>query len=329
MDWTYPRGAGPEGIFEIGRRLAEHIGRFPDATTFTNDAREMLRITRRVESIASGGRLFVGFQNAQKLQRERERYEALVAAGTDIVAFGEGHLGEAIEGLEYRALMADRQRLANNWFLVSDAPERAGFVSWEISDADSFGQGGAATPGKQFVGFITDDPLVVTELVSSLGTWGRPPQLHRRAEAPDPDRPDPASQALIDAIAQTTVDATGAASGAVVLALRKDDGDRALRMAVAIARDEQRRLVIVDRSSESIFGTPYNDLRGDDEYGPRPDRLFGAATAVREGRAVDSPSHHGRVRRRRRGRCVVPDARRIRRAGPSREPLRWVPHRAT
>ena len=82
MDWTYPRGAGPEGIFEIGRRLAEHIGRFPDATTFTNDAREMLRITRRVESIASGGRLFVGFQNAQKLQRERERYEALVAAGT-------------------------------------------------------------------------------------------------------------------------------------------------------------------------------------------------------------------------------------------------------
>ena len=36
MDWDYPHGAGPEGIFEIGSRLAEHIGRIPDATTFTH-----------------------------------------------------------------------------------------------------------------------------------------------------------------------------------------------------------------------------------------------------------------------------------------------------
>ncbi|MGD8486008.1 MAG: hypothetical protein PVH07_05145 [Chloroflexota bacterium] len=287
MDWTYPRGAGPEGIFEIGRRLAEHIGRIPDATTFTNDAREMLRITRRVERVARGGRLFVGFQNAHKLELERPRYEALVAADTDIVAFGEGQLREPIAGLEYRALRADRQRLANNWFLVSDAPERVGFVSWEISDADAFGAGGAATPGKEFVGFITDDPLVVTELASVLGTWGRPlrppPQP---TSAADPERPDPASQALIEAISQTSVEATGAAPGAVVLAMRRDDGDGALRTAVAIAAAEERPLVIVDRSAESIFGTPYNDLRGDDEYRPRPDRLFGAATAVREGRAL-------------------------------------------
>ena len=113
--------------------------------------------------------------------------------------------------------MADRQRLANNWFLVSDAPERAGFVSWEISDADSFGQGRRHAGQAVFVGFITDDPLVVTELVSSLGTWGRPPQLHPPSRGrPTPIRPDAASQALIDAIAQTTVDATGAASGAVI-----------------------------------------------------------------------------------------------------------------
>ena len=32
MDWNYPTGAGPEGIYEMGRRLAEHIGRLPDAT---------------------------------------------------------------------------------------------------------------------------------------------------------------------------------------------------------------------------------------------------------------------------------------------------------
>lgn len=284
MDWTYPAGAGPEGIFEIGRRLAEHIGRIPDATTFTNDAREMLRVTRRVESVARGGRLFVGFQNADKLELERPRYEALVAEGTDIVAFGSGELTKPIDGLEYRALDPDRLRLANNWFLVSDAPEQVAFVSWEISEGAAFGQGGAATPGKAFVGFITDDPLVVTELAKVLGAWKRPAPAQPPAPVA-PDRPDAASRALIDAIEGTSVSATGAPPGAVVLALRRDDSDRALCTAVAIARAEQRPLVIVDRSAESIFGTPYNDLRGDDDLRPAPDRLFDAGVALREGRA--------------------------------------------
>jgi hypothetical protein len=283
MDWDYPQGAGPEGIFEIGRRLAEHIGRIPDATTFTNDAREMLRLTRRVEAEARGGRLFVGFQNARKLELERARYESLVADGTQVIAFGEGQLQQPIDGLEYRSLGQDHRRLANNWFLVTDAPERVAFVSWEISDAGSFGEGGAATPGKAFVGFVTDDPVVVAELASVLGTWGRsatPPTT----PAPTAE-PDPASEALVRAIEGTTVNATDADPGAVVLAIRRDDSDRVVRTAVALAREEQRRLVIVDRSSESIFGMPYNDLRGDDDFRPRPDQLFNAATAIREGRA--------------------------------------------
>lgn len=282
MDWNYPQGAGPEGIFEIGRRLAEHIGRIPDATTFTNDAREMLRLTRRVEAEARGGRLFVGFQNARKLELERIRYESLVAAGTQVVAFGEGQLDEPIEGVEYRSLAPGHQRLANNWFLVTDAPERVAFVSWEIGDPASFGEGGAATPGKAFVGFVTDDPVVVAELASVLGTFGRPAP----PTAPTPeDKPDAAREALRRDIEGTSVEATGAAPGAVVLAIRRDDSDRAVRTAVALAREEKRRLVIVDRSSESIFGMPYNDLRGDDDFRPRPDELFGAATAIREGRA--------------------------------------------
>lgn len=39
MDWTYPVGAGDSGIFEMGRRLAEALGRAPDATRFTYDPR--------------------------------------------------------------------------------------------------------------------------------------------------------------------------------------------------------------------------------------------------------------------------------------------------
>jgi hypothetical protein len=287
MDWTYPAGAGPEGIFEIGRRLARHLGRLPDATTFTNDAREMLRITRRVEAIAEGGRLLVGFQSAGKLELERPRYERLVAAGTDIVAFGSGSLRQEIQGLEYRELNPDPTRLANNWFLVSDAPERVGFVSWEIGDPAQFGVGGAATPGKQFVGFITDDPLVVAELASVLSGQGRAQPASQGPDAPTVrEGSDLRSQALVDAVSQTTSTPSGAGPGSVVVAMGRDDSDRAFRVATAIARDEGRSLVIVDRSSESIFGSPYTDLRGDDDYRPRPDRLFGAATARREGRGA-------------------------------------------
>ena len=285
MDWNYPVGAGPEGIYEIGRRLAEHIGRLPDATTFTNDAREMLRLTRRVEAEARGGRLFVGFQNARKLELERSRYEALVVDGTQVVAFGEGALEPPIDGLEYRSLTADHSRLANNWFLVTDAPERAAFVSWEVSsDQTIFGQGGAATPGKAFVGFVTDDPLVVAELASALGTFGRPAPARPPATPAEPAVPDPATLALAEASRHTVVSPTEAEPGAVVLALRRDDSDRAIYAAISIAHQEQRPLVVVDRSAESIFGMPYSDLRGDDDFRPRPDRLFGAGTAVREGR---------------------------------------------
>ena len=56
MDWTYPAGAGDSGIFEIGRRLSEALGRAPDATRFTYDPRAMLRTTRDIERASTGGR---------------------------------------------------------------------------------------------------------------------------------------------------------------------------------------------------------------------------------------------------------------------------------
>jgi hypothetical protein len=287
MDWTFPTGAGPEGLFEMGRRLAEHLGRLPDATSFLSDPREMLRITRRVESVARGGRLWVGFQTAPKLDAEAKRYRELIAAGTRIVAFGSDVPSADLPGLEYRRQRPDRHRLPNQWFLVSNEPESIAFVSWEVSDERIFGKGGAATSGKRFVGFISDDPLVVGELLRVLsGTPGLPPGPGMPPRTVITPARDERTAELLASLEAMVAPRSEAPEGAVVVPIRRDDDDGAVRLAIAIARDEKRRLVVVDRSGEGILGNPYNDLRGDDDYRPRPDRLFDAFVARREGRSV-------------------------------------------
>jgi hypothetical protein len=284
MDWTYPDTSGPEGLFEIGQRLSFELGRIPDATTFTNDAREMLRITRRVEAVARGGRLLVGFQKAAKLDAEEPRYQDLIAAGTDVVAFGSDRPARDIEGLEYREQVPSMRRLENQWFLVSQAPEQVAFASWEISEGELFGTGGAATEGKRFVGFITDDTAVVAALADYLegveGLAPPPPPPASRL------RSDPGVEALAAAAGSLEVVATTAGPGAVVVPVKRDDPDDAVRLAIAIARAEGRRLVVVDRSAEGFFTSPYSDMRGDDSFRPQPDRLFDAAVALREGRSA-------------------------------------------
>ena len=90
MDWTYPETNDEAGIFEIGRRLAEELGRAPDVTRFIYDSREMLLATREIERGAKGGRLLTGFQTAAKLEHEIARYEALMAAGTRITVLATG-----------------------------------------------------------------------------------------------------------------------------------------------------------------------------------------------------------------------------------------------
>ena len=67
VDWTYPANSGDAGIFEIGRRIADALGRAPDATSFTYDPREMLRTTRQIERAARGGHLLGGYQLSDKL----------------------------------------------------------------------------------------------------------------------------------------------------------------------------------------------------------------------------------------------------------------------
>ena len=282
MDWTYPAGAGDSGIFEIGRRLAEALGRAPDATRFTYDPRAMLRTTRDIERASSGGRLLVGFQAAAKFDVEAERYRALLAAGTQVTAWAAGPRaeGHGLDDLDYRALPADTRRLENQWFLVTDSPEPLAFVSYELGDAAMFGVGGAASPGKRFVGFVSDDPDVVNFLIRTLLPIGAPP--------PPAERVPPSASALelVEATdALLALPASGAGDGAVVVAVGRGADRPAFIAALALARREDRDLVIVDRSAEG-FGSPYQDMRGDDANRPSPDRLFDISIARREGRGA-------------------------------------------
>lgn len=283
MDWTFPPAAGPEGIFEIGRRLAAELGRIPDATSFIQDAREMLRLTRRVETASRGGSLLVGFQTAAKLDVEDDRYKELVAAGTKITAFAAGRPSSAMDGIDYREQTEDTRRLANQWFLVSDQPEPIAFVSWELGDPGSFGVGGASSPGKVFVGFISDDPDVVASLAATLrgvrGVDRHPPR--------DPGTPsgiEARSRTLATEVQGLAIESTGAADGSVIVPVGRGSDGAAVRLALAIGRAERRRVVFVDRSGEGILASPYTDLRGDDALRPQRDRLFDVATAHREGR---------------------------------------------
>ncbi len=174
MDWTYP-DVDPEqraqGIAEMAERIVAET-RDPQltGTRFTYDAREMLRATRDIEaSLAGGGRLWVGFQKAEKFDHETDRYRRLTDGGADVVAFGTGEPGpRSADGVRWIALDPSTTLLENQWFLVTTEPEPIAFVSWEISDPDRFGEGGISAPDKRFVGFVTDDRRVIDLLVAHL-----------------------------------------------------------------------------------------------------------------------------------------------------------------
>ncbi len=280
MDWTYPDASGDAGIFEIGRRLAETLGRAPQATRFEYDPREMLRVTREIERASAGGRLLVGFQTAAKFQVETDRYRALSENGTDITVWAAGERPDAdgVESIDYRALAPSTVKLANQWFLVTDRPERLAFMSYELGDPSKFGVGGAATPGKRFVGFVSDDPGVVDLLIQSLLPVGAPPPPTRPAE------PSPEARRLADMSAATgDLPASGAGDGAVLAIVGRGADRQSFLTGLAIARSEQRDLVLVDSSAAGIM-SPYSDWRGDDAGRPSPDRLFDARSARIEGR---------------------------------------------
>ncbi len=280
MDWTYPDGSDDAGIFEIGRQLAVAIGRAPDLTRFIYDPRAMLRTTREIEAAARGHRLLVGFQTAAKFEVEHERYRDIVDAGTSVTAWAAGSVSSeaAVDGVDYRALKPNTQRLENQWFLVADGPEQLAFVSYELGDAAAFGVGGAASPGKRFVGFVSDDPAVVDLLIQSMAPIAAPP-------APSAPRgPSDEAVALVDASVDSADEPRVVAGpGAVLVTVGRGTDRAAFIAALTLARRDGRVLVMIDRAAEGI-ASPYHDLRGDDAGRPAPDRLFDESLARREGR---------------------------------------------
>jgi len=279
MDWTFPEANDDAGIFEIGRRLAVELGRAPDVTRFTYDAREMLRTTREIERASRGGRLLTGFQTSAKLAVEVDRYGELLEAGTRLTVFATGTkpASPKIEALDYRELKPDTRALANQWVLASDDPEQLAFVSYELGDPAQFGMGGAATVGKRFVGFVSDDEAVVALLISALDGVARP------IPPPPPPVPSATAVSLISAVNETPSPQVDVADGSVVVAVGRDDDRRAFLVGAAIARKHHRSMILVDRSAEG-FSSPYGDLRGDHPDRPSPDRLFSEDVARREGR---------------------------------------------
>lgn len=281
MDWTYPESNDDAGIFEIGRRLAAELGRAPDVTRFTYDSREMLRTTREIERAAKGGRLITGFQVASKLAVEVERYAKLIAAGTNVTVFAAGAKPESpqLESLDYRELSMNTRALENQWLLVTDEPEVLAFVSYELGDPALFGVGGAATDGKRFVGFVSDDPAVVDLLIAALDDVARPIP---------PAQPAPPSlnvTSLMSDVEGVTLPSLELAIGSVVISVGRSDDRRAFLVGAAIALLHNRPIILVDRGAEG-FTSPYADLRGDDASRPSPNRLFDEGIARREGRSA-------------------------------------------
>lgn len=174
MDWRrHPTDDpnDPEGVDALLRRVQDEVGGPPlSGTVFLQDAGEMLRSTREIEAVARGaaGTLYVGFQVAEKLDRERNVYGDLVERGTRVVAFGVGAPQDPPAGLHWTTLPDDHTALENQWYCVMQEPEPVAFVGFETSPGAQHAQGNAGDEGKRWKGFVSDDPRLVGALVTHL-----------------------------------------------------------------------------------------------------------------------------------------------------------------
>jgi hypothetical protein len=180
MEWkllvSERRKDDPYGLNGFLRRLQDECNDGVALTgfTFLHDAREMLMFSRTIEQtmLASGSRgpLFVGFQNAAKLEGEIERYRYMFEHNVLTYGFGTGVPGGSAQAVvsQWAALSEQHAALENQWFLVVRDPEPIAFVGWEVSDRAIWGEGGITAPGKAFVGFVSDEGRVVDAIIRHL-----------------------------------------------------------------------------------------------------------------------------------------------------------------
>jgi hypothetical protein len=268
VDWHRGPGSGEDAAAGVAQLLAqaqEELGGPLLGARFLYDARQMLAATREIERAVSapGTTLYVGFQRAEKLDGEARIYRNLTAQGVQVVAFGTGTPVDVAK-VRWVRLPEDHGALANQWFLVTEAPEPIAFVGFETSPSDRIGQGGATDPSRTWAGFVTDDPRLVGAIAS---------YLHSLADRQRPSAPD----------GRVTAPST-------MLLVATDDGtDPAYavcrRAGLDLARREGATVVLYDRSSESYLVDPYESGPWTSQnHGPAGDRPLDIPELVRLGR---------------------------------------------
>lgn len=174
-DVTQQDPSGVEGFIQRMDRELKSGGPPLEGFKFLNSGPEMLRITREIENEAlaregDGDTLYVGFQTAEKLHIETDRYRRMNQSGVTAVGFGHGQAtDEGVQTLEqWVDLPHDTRAFENQWYLVTRGPVPILFIGWETSAPEMFGQGGISTPGKHFKGFVSSDLRVVEAAIGHL-----------------------------------------------------------------------------------------------------------------------------------------------------------------
>jgi len=173
-DITNEDKSGVEGFIKRLEESFKNDGPPIEGFRFLKSGKEMFDITREIERECQKndltGKLYVGFQNVAKFDKEESRYKKITESGVNVVGFGTGTSDSVHStGLQqWVDLEADTKRFENQWYLIAKDPVPIIFAGWEISDAGNFGIGGITSPGKEFKGFISGDVRLVEGALQHL-----------------------------------------------------------------------------------------------------------------------------------------------------------------
>ena len=255
MDWRISRidrtEDEPTGIGRFIMRMDRALrdgGPPIQGFQFLNSGKEMMRITREIEDevLCSRGSpgLYVGFQKAEKLETEAERYRALTANDVEVFAFGEDEPNNANDVVaHWSSVPRDVNALENQWFLAARKPSPIAFIGWEVSEPRMFGVGGISTESKQFAGLISSDARVVNAMIDYLDQV----RTESRMTRPDPYLPD------ID----------GPVTRILTCTKREPDPETevTVQAAAELALGYSSELILYDTSAASYLVSPYDDSK--------------------------------------------------------------------